>query len=195
MKPEIWLVRHGPTEWSEQGRHTGRTDIPLTAAGETAASAISPVLAAHRFALVLASPLSRARDTARLAGFPSPELDADLREWDYGETEGLTTKQVRERGGEWADWTVWTGSMPDGETAEEVGARAGRVLDRADGASGDVLLFGHGHQLRILTAVALGLGPRAGARFMLDPATVSIIGNEHEVRALRVWNRGIDPIG
>jgi probable phosphoglycerate mutase len=193
MKPDIWLVRHGPTEWSEQGRHTGRTDIPLTAAGVVAASAILTVLAAHDFALVLASPMTRARETARLAGFPHPELDADLMEWDYGETEGLTTRQVRERGGEWSDWTVWTGRMPGGETVEQLGVRAGRVLDRVDGVAGDVLLFGHGHQLRILTAVALGLGPAAGARFMLDPATVSVIGTEHEVRALRVWNRGIDP--
>ena len=104
--------------------------------------------------------------------------------------EGLTTAELRARGGEWSTWTVWTGALPGGETPADVGARAQRVLARAETAAGDVLLFGHGHQLRIFTAVALGLDPYAGARFMLDPATVSIIGTEHEVRALRVWNRG-----
>ena len=190
MKPDIWLVRHGPTEWSAQGRHTSRTDVPLTAAGEKAADALAPVLAAQHFALVLASPMTRALDTARRAGFASPEVDPDLREWDYGEVEGLTTAELRARGGEWSTWTVWTGALPGGETPADVGARAQRVLARAETAAGDVLLFGHGHQLRIFTAVALGLDPYAGARFMLDPATVSIIGTEHEVRALRVWNRG-----
>ena len=190
MKPDLWLVRHGPTEWSEQGRHTGRTDVPLTAAGEAAARDLAPRLAAPDFALVLSSPLLRARDTARLAGFPGAEVDPDLEEWDYGEMEGLTTAEIRKRGGDWTQWTVWTGALPGGETAEEVGARARRVLERAHRATGRVLIFGHGHQLRILTAVALGLGSGAGARFVLDPATVSIIGTEHELRALRVWNAG-----
>jgi len=189
VKPDIWLVRHGPTEWSEQGRHTSRTDVALTAAGTAAASALAPVLAAHDFALVLASPMTRARETARLAGFPGAEVDPDLREWDYGEIEGLTTAQIRSRGGAWADWTVWTGALPGGETPAEVGTRAERVLARAEAVAGDVLLFGHGHQLRILTAVALGFEPGGGARFVLDPAAVSMIGTEHEVRALRVWNR------
>jgi broad specificity phosphatase PhoE len=190
VKPDIWLVRHGPTEWSAQGRHTSRTDVALTEAGVSEAGALAPVLAAHDFALVLTSPMTRARDSARLAGFPGAEVDPDLREFDYGEIEGLTTDELRARGGEWSTWTVWTGSLPGGETPAGVGVRARRVLARAEAAAGDVLLFGHGHQLRILTAVALGLDPGAGARFMLDPATVSIIGTEHELRALRVWNRG-----
>jgi probable phosphoglycerate mutase len=190
MKPDIWLVRHGSTEWSEQGRHTGRTDLPLTAAGEAAARALARVLARHEFALVLASPLRRARDTARLAGFPQPVLDDDLREWDYGDAEGLTTDQIRARGAGWRDWTVWDGEMPGGETAADVGSRARQVLDRAEQASGDVLLFGHGHQLRIFAAVALGFGAAGGARLVLGTATVSIIGSEHGMRALRIWNRG-----
>lgn len=188
MKPDVWLIRHGQTEWSASGRHTSRTDVPVTADGRDAAVALAPTLAAHEFALVLASPATRARDTARLAGFPDAVVDPDLREWDYGDVEGLTTAEIRSRGPEWSDWTVWTGPLPGGESLAEVGARAGRVLARVEAAAGDVLLFGHGHQLRILAAVALGLGPEVGARFLLDPAKVSIIGSEHELRALRVWN-------
>ena len=189
MEPDIWLVRHGETEWSAAGRHTGRTDVPLTAGGRAAAAALAPVLSAHAFALVLTSPATRARDTARLAGFAGAELDADLRERDYGEVEGRTTAEMRAQGPEWSDWSVWTGAVPGGESVDEVAARAARVIARADAASGDVLLFGHGHQLRVLVAVALELDPIAAARFALEPATVSIVGSEHELRALRLWNR------
>jgi len=189
MKSDIWLVRHGETEWSASGRHTSRTDVALTEAGRAAALALAPVFAAHAFALVLVSPAARALDTARLAGFSAAEVDGDLAERDYGEIEGRTTAEIRARGPEWGEWTVWTGAVPGGETLAEVGARAGRVLARADAAAGDVLLFGHGHQLRILTAVALDLDPGVGARLVLDPATVSVVGPEHELRAIRVWNR------
>jgi broad specificity phosphatase PhoE len=189
VKPDVWLIRHGQTEWSANGRHTSRTDVPLTAEGEAAAVALASTLAGHEFALVLASPAARTRDTARLAGFPDAEVDPDLAEWDYGEIEGLTTTEIRSRGPEWAHWTVWTGPLPGGETIAGVGARARRVWARVEAAPGDVLLFGHGHQLRILAAVALDLDPAAGARFLLDPAKVSIIGAEHDLRALRVWNR------
>jgi len=189
VKPDVWLVRHGQTEWSADGRHTGRTDVELTAEGRAAATALGPVLARHDFALVLESPAVRARDTARLAGFPDAEPDADLWEWNYGELEGLTSDEIHARGPEWRDWTVWTGSPPGGETISEVAARARRVVARADGAGGDVLLFAHGHLLRVLAAVALDLDPHAGAHLMLDPATVSIIGTEHGVRAIHVWNR------
>ena len=187
-KPEIWLVRHGPTEWSESGRHTGRTDVPLTDAGRVAAAGLAPLLAGHDFGLVLASPASRALETARLSGFGHCEIDDALREWDYGDFEGLTTAEIRDRGPEWADWTVWTGPPTNGETVDNVAARATRVIARADASAGDVLLFGHGHQLRILAAVALELGPGAGCRLALDAASLSVIGDEHATRALRLWN-------
>jgi probable phosphoglycerate mutase len=189
VKPDVWLVRHGQTEWSASGRHTSRTDVALTAEGRDAAAALAPVLARHDFALVLTSPAARARDTARLAGFPDAEVDQDLREWDYGELEGLTSDEICARGPEWCEWTVWTGSLPGGETIEEVAARARRVVARADAAGGDVLLFAHGHLLRVLAGVMLDLDPHVGAHLALDPATVSIIGTEHGVRAIRVWNR------
>jgi probable phosphoglycerate mutase len=188
MRPEIWLVRHGPTEWSESGRHTSRTDVPLTQDGRRAAASLAPALADHGFGLVLVSPASRALETARLAGFVGAEVDPDLREWDYGDCEGLTTAEIRERGPEWVDWTVWGGRLPEGETIDEVARRAERIIARADGAEGDVLLFGHGHMLRILAACSLALGAGSGAHLALDPATVSVIGSEHETRALRVWN-------
>jgi broad specificity phosphatase PhoE len=189
VKPDVWLIRHGETEWSATGRHTSRTDVALTPKGEAAARALAPVLAAHEFALVLASPARRARDTARLAGFPDPEVDPDLAEWDYGDVEGLTTVEIRARGPEWSDWTVWRGPLPGGETAAQVGIRARRAWTRIEAAPGDVLVFGHGHQLRILAATAVDLAPEVGSRLLLDPAKVSIVGTEHEVRALRVWNR------
>ena len=187
------MVRHGPTEWSEAGRHTGRTDVPLTESGRTAAAALAPLLAGHEFALVLSSPAVRARDTARRAGFERAEIDDDLLEWDYGDCEGLTTDEIRGRGPEWAQWTVWTGPLPGGETIDDVARRAARIIARADSSAGDVLVFGHGHQLRILTALALELGPSAGARFALDAAALSIVGSEHETRALRAWNRRPGP--
>jgi broad specificity phosphatase PhoE len=189
VKPDVWLVRHGQTDWSASGRHTSRTDVALTDDGRAAAAALAPTLAAHDFALVLTSPAARARDTARLAGFPDAEVDQDLWEWDYGEIEGLTSDEIRARGPEWRDWTVWTGSVPRGEAIEAVAARARRVVARADAAGGDALLFAHGHLLRVLAAVALDLDPYVGAHLALDPATVSIIGTEHDVRAIRVWNR------
>jgi len=183
------MVRHGETEWSAALRHTGRTDIALTDAGRAAATALRPILAGHEFALVLTSPAVRSRDTSKLAGFPDAQPDPDLHERDYGEFEGLTTEAIRARGPEWRDWSVWADALPGGETPDAVAERARRVLARADAAAGDVLLFGHGHQLRILAAVALDLDPRAAARFLLDPASWSVLGWEREVRAVRTWNR------
>ncbi len=188
MIPELWLVRHAETEWSRSGRHTSRSDIPLTDEGCAAARAVAPLLAAHQFALGLVSPRQRARETAALAGFADADIEPNLAEWDYGELEGITTADIRARGGEWADWTVWHGAIPGGETIEQVAARAHAVMARVDAAPGDVLCFGHGHMSRVLTAVALELDPRAGARFALDPGTVNVIGCEHEARALRMWN-------
>jgi probable phosphoglycerate mutase len=185
---EVWIVRHGQTEWSASGRHTSRTDVPLTDTGRADAAALAPELAQHRFALVLTSPRVRAADTAALAGFPDAVVEDDLAEWDYGDLEGLTTAEIRARGGEFSAWTIWRGPVPGGETIDSVAARAQRVLARAATADGDVLCFGHGHASRVLLAVALELDPRECARFLLDPATITVIGSEHGVRALRVLN-------
>jgi broad specificity phosphatase PhoE len=189
--PDIWLARHGATEWSANGRHTGRTDIPLTAEGRTEAASLFRPLDRQRFALVLTSPRDRARETARLAGFADATVDDDLVEWDYGDYEGLTSDQIQERD---PGWTIFTGAVPGGETAEEVGARAQRVLDRIGPVDGRVLLFAHGHFLRVFTAVGLELGPREGRRFALDPATISVIGSERGVRALTRWNEHVTPV-
>jgi broad specificity phosphatase PhoE len=186
---EIWLVRHGATEWTETGQHTSRTDVPLTDEGREQARALGRVLDGHEFALVLSSPLSRALETCRLAGFgDAVETDDDLREWDYGEYEGRTTADIRE---ERPGWNVWAGS-PGGESLDEVGARARRVLERATGADGDAALFSHGHFLRILGACWLGLAPEGGRFFLLSTAAASLLGYERESRVLREWNRRFD---
>ncbi|MBK6885047.1 MAG: histidine phosphatase family protein [Tetrasphaera sp.] len=188
---EIVLVRHGETAWSREGRHTGRTDVPLTPAGEAAAAAVAPLVRGRRFALVLASPLERARRTAELAGL-TPHLDADLVEWDYGGYEGRTTAEIRAQLGH--PWSVFAdgvvpGATP-GETVEEVAARASRVLARIETAlaAGDVALVAHGHLLRILTAVYLRQEVRFAAQLPLDAGAVSVLGHEREVRAIRSWN-------
>jgi len=183
---EVVLVRHGETEWSRDGKHTGRTDVPLTAKGREQADAVGRALQGRRFACVLTSPLSRARETCRLAGFGGDAVVLeDLVEWDYGAYEGRTTVDIRrERPG----WTLWAEGVPGGETADQVAARADRVLAQIASADGDVLVFAHGHVLRVLTARWLGLEPTAGALFALDPATLSVLGHEHETRVLRSWN-------
>jgi broad specificity phosphatase PhoE len=185
LTPDIWVVRHGATDWATDGRHTSRTDVPLTAEGRRQAAALARVLDRQRFTLVLTSPRERARETARLAGFAGASVDEDLVEWDYGEYEGLTTEEIRDRDPE---WSIFTGAVPGGETAEAVGARAERVLARVAATPGPVLLFAHSHLLRVLTAVALELGPRAGARFFVDPATIGVIGSQRGVRTLTKWN-------
>jgi broad specificity phosphatase PhoE len=184
--PEIWIARHGETEWSRTGRHTGRTDVPLTAAGKREAAGLRRALAARRFALVLSSPLSRAWETCRLAGYAgAARTSDDLLEWDYGAVEGRTSAEVqRERPG----WTIWTGDVPLGETIDEVAERAGRVIDQAVAAGGDVLLFAHGHVLRILTARWLGLEPRDGRLFALATASIGVLGEEGGTRVIRSWN-------
>ncbi len=183
--PELWVVRHGATEWSENGRHTGSTDAPLLPAGADAARALAARLAGHSFTLVLTSPLQRARETARLAGYPDAQVDDDLREWDYGAYEGLTTDEIRVRR---PGWTIWNGDPPGGETAAQVEDRARAVIRRATAASGDVLLFAHGHILRVLTAVYLGFTAPAGAQFALDTTTINVLGHEREDLTLRRWN-------
>jgi probable phosphoglycerate mutase len=189
--PELWLIRHGETEWSLSGAHTGRADIPLTAAGRRQAAAIGRYLAGRPFALVLVSPLARARDTCELAGFGSrAETDANLCEWDYGECEGLTTNEVRQR---IPGWELWVDGPPGGETVEQVAARAEAVIARAGAAPGDVALFAHAHVLRILTARWLELEPAGGRLFALETASVSRLGYERETRVITRWNLSVSP--
>lgn len=178
------LVRHGETEWSRTGRHTGRTDVPLTEEGEREARAVGEMLRGREFVLVLSSPLRRALDTARLAGF-EPELRDDLAEWDYGEYDGITTPEIREQV---PDWTIWRYGAKGGETVEQLAARANRVLAELLAVDGDVLVFSHGHFLRVLTARWLELGAAEGRLFALDSGTLSTLGFEREQRVIGAWN-------
>jgi probable phosphoglycerate mutase len=188
MSAVLWLVRHGETAWSRSGRHTGWTDLPLNVAGRREARALGRALAGRRFALVLSSPLSRAFETCRLAGYEAvARRTDDLREWDYGDVEGRTSAEVRrERPG----WTLWTKGVRHGETLAEVAARARRVIARATAARGDALLFGHGHILRVLAACWLGLAPRDARLLALSTASLGILGEDGAVRVLRAWNVG-----
>jgi broad specificity phosphatase PhoE len=181
---EVVLARHGETEWSRELKHTGSTDVPLTEKGKQQAQRLGEALRGRQFALVLASPLSRALETARLAGF-DPELRDELREWDYGDYEGRRTAEIREQA---PGWTVWTQPVPNGETIEEVGNRVDRVLQEIRSVEGDVLLFAHGHVLRVLAARWLELPPAGGRLFALDPATLSTLGYEREQPVMRLWN-------
>ena len=184
--PEIWLIRHGATEWSVSGAHTGRTDIPLTPAGERSATQAGRFLAGRSFALVLTSPLQRARETCRLAGYGDvAQIDPDLREWDYGAYEGRTSAEIQQTA---PGWTIWTAPVPQGETIEQVAARARRVIERASAAGGDVALFAHGHLLRVLTACWLGLPPDAGRFFALGTGSLSVLGYERDTRVISLWN-------
>jgi len=181
----LWLVRHGETEWSRDGRHTSTTDLALTPDGERVARELAPRLAGEKFGLVLTSPRLRARRTAELAGFPDADVDADLVEWDYGDYEGLTTARIRESV---PGWTIWSAPVPGGETAARVSARLDNVVRRLRGASGDVLVFGHGHALRALTARWLGLDVTEGRHFVLGTATISVLGWERDSPAVLRWN-------
>jgi len=182
----IVLVRHGETEWSISGQHTGNTDIPLTDAGRRQAESLGARLGAWDFARVLSSPMSRALETCRLAGFGDrAELTDDLREWDYGEYDGRRTVDIRE---ERPGWTVWRDGAPGGETAPDVGRRADRVLEAARHAGGDVVLFAHGHLLRVLGARWIDLPPDYGARLGLSTATLSVLGWERETAVIHRWN-------
>jgi probable phosphoglycerate mutase len=183
--PRLVVVRHGETEWSRVGRHTSTTDLPLTEGGRRAAIGLRPTLGREKFALVLTSPLRRARDTAALAGFPDAEVSEDLREWDYGDDEGRTSAEiVEDRPG----WSVWNAGPKNGEPIEHVAERADRVIDRALLVGGDVLLFAHGHILRILTARWLEMEPEAGKRFFLATGVPCRLGWEHDYRVLEQWN-------
>ncbi|HEY0902320.1 MAG TPA: histidine phosphatase family protein [Marmoricola sp.] len=182
---ELWLVRHGETEWSMSGRHTSVTDVALTEAGERAALAIRDRLAGTTFDLVLTSPRQRARRTAEIAGFADAEVDEDLVEWAYGDYEGITTPSIRETV---PGWTVWTHPSPGGETAAEVGRRLDRVVARVREYAGRVLVFGHGHATRVLAARWLGQPVQEGRLFRLDTATLSVLGYERESPVVARWN-------
>ena len=185
MTGELWLVRHGATEWSTAGKHTGTTDLSLTPEGEAAATALRPVLAGLTFEQVLTSPRRRAQHTAELAGFPDAEIDANLAEWDYGDYEGLTTSEIRESV---PGWTVWSHDSRGGESAEQVADRLDRVVARVRDIEGDSIVFAHGHSLPALTARWLGLPVQDGRFFRLDTATISILGQYRETPVIRRWN-------
>jgi len=183
---EIVLVRHGETEWSEAGKHTSATDLPLNERGRERAKAVAPKLADCEFAAVLVSPLRRARETCELAGFADrAEVADDLFEWRYGDDEGRTTEDIRrDRPG----WTVWSDGPQGGETAEQVRVRVDRIIEQAGNATGDTLLFAHGHILRALAARWIGLEVLGGARLALGTATVSRLGYERDTRVILAWN-------
>ncbi|MBI3694669.1 MAG: histidine phosphatase family protein [Acidobacteria bacterium] len=186
MPGQLWLFRHGETEWSRSGAHSGRTDLPLINVGREKAATLGRHLDDRRFALVLSSPLQRARETCRLAGYGDvAQIEANLCEWDYGKYEGRTTPEIRQ---ETPDWNLWTSGVPNGETVDQVAARAQAVIARASSAGGDVALFAHGHILRILAACWLGLPPAAGGLFALDTASLSILGYERTTRVITRWN-------
>jgi probable phosphoglycerate mutase len=190
---ELWLLRHGATAWAQNGRHTGRTDLPLLPEGETEARALAPVLARQRFAAVLVSPLQRARRTAELAGLgANARICPDLQEWDYGRYEGITTAAIREQV---PGWTVWSHGCPDGESSPQVEARCQRVIALAEslGNGGAVALVAHGHILRSLAGTWLGLGPGGGALLNLNTATLSVLGHERERRTVVRWNAPVVP--
>jgi probable phosphoglycerate mutase len=186
VERQLWLARHGETDWAALGRHTGRTDVPLNEIGRAQARELGERLRGRRFALVLSSPLARAAETARLAGFGDVAvLDPDLQEWDYGDLEGRRTDDIRE---DFQDWTIWRGPWPGGEGIDDVAARADRVVARVRAVDGDVLVFAHGHLLRVLAARWLGLPGTAGGMLALSTATISLLGWERGLPVIERWN-------
>jgi len=184
--PKLYLVRHGATEWIHSGQHTGRTDIPLLPEGEQQALDAGRLLTDIDFSLALCSPLQRAQRTCELAGLGrNAVIDDDLLEWDYGDYEGVTTPTIRETV---PGWTIWNGVCPNGEAISEVAVRADRVIARVRNQSGNAIVFAHGHILRVLTARWCELEAVEGQRFVLDPATVSILGWERDTPAITLWN-------
>jgi broad specificity phosphatase PhoE len=187
-RPELVLIRHGETEWSRSGQHTGRTDLPLTETGRNEARSITAAVADFDFSHAFASPLKRAWETAEIVGL-DPVRDDDLLEWDYGQYEGITTAETRQT---IPDWSVWTHEILGGESADEVGARADQVIARLSLLDGPVAVVAHGHFLRIFAARWLDLDAREGRRFVLNTSTLSLLGWERENRVIRRWN---DPCG
>ena len=185
---QLWLLRHGATEWALNGRHTGTTDLPLLPQGEQEAEALAPILSSRSFAAVFTSPLQRARRTCELAGLgQNAEIVEDLKEWNYGDYEGITTKEIRQTV---PDWTIWTHGCPGGEDGQAVQSRCQLVIERALAAPGpgDVALFAHGHILRALSGTWIGLGAAGGKMLILGTASISILGFERESRAISRWN-------
>lgn len=184
----VVLVRHGATDWSEAGRHTGWTDIPLNQRGIEQATTLPQPLSRWPFSTVLCSPLQRARSTCELAGFSErAEIDPDLREWHYGRYEGRTTAEIREQR---PGWTIWDGGVPDGEGLDELAARADRVVARLRSLQGDAVVFAHGHLLRVLASRWIGQPPRIAQNLNLSTATISVVGWEHDWPSIRLWNDG-----
>jgi broad specificity phosphatase PhoE len=182
----VVIVRHGETDWSASGRHTSHTDLPLNEHGRSRALALGAELAARSYESVLCSPLRRARETCELAGYAaSAVVCEELREWDYGEYEGLTTPEIRVQR---PDWNLWRDGCPGGERPEQVGARADRLLERARDADGDVLVFAHGHILRVLAARWIELPPAGGARLALVAGALGVLGHERETSVIEHWN-------
>jgi broad specificity phosphatase PhoE len=183
---ELVLARHGETEWSLSGRHTGATDLPLTANGRRRARAMGQRLAGRSFALVLRSPLRRAAETCELAGFgPQAQVRDDLHEWNYGDYEGVTTAQIHERR---PRWSLWRDGCPNGERAADVGARADRVIAEVRSAGGDAIAFGHGHMLRVLGARWVALAPEDGGLITLGTAALCVLAYEHDLPVIAHWN-------
>jgi len=189
----VFAIRHGETAWSLSGQHTSTTDIPLTENGRRLAQRMRPVLATNAFALVLCSPMQRARETCALAGLGDKAvIDPDLVEWNYGEYEGLTPKQIHEKA---PDWMIFRDGCPGGEMPEQVGARVDRVVARVRAVEGSVALFAHGHVLRVLVARWIGLPPGAGQHFLLDTGTFSVLSYYYELPAVRAWNGPLPTTG
>lgn len=182
----VFAIRHGETEWSLGGQHTGTTDVPLTDNGRRLAERMGPVLAKESFELVLCSPMQRARETCRLAGLGDrAATDADLAEWNYGEYEGLTPRQIEKTA---PGWLIFRDGCPGGESPEQVGARVDRVIGRSRAIDGDCALFAHGHVLRVLAARWIGLPANGGQHFLLDTGTLCVLGYYRKVPAIRMWN-------
>lgn len=186
MPARATLIRHGETEWSANGRHTSRTDLPLTEEGRRRATELAGELDDRRFSLVLCSPLRRARETCELAGFAKvAEICQDLREWEYGDYEGLTTPEIREKD---PDWNLWRDGCPGGEAPEHIGARVDRVIARMQATDGETIAFAHGHVLRVLAARWVELPPADGARFTLAAGAICVLGYERETEVIERWN-------
>jgi broad specificity phosphatase PhoE len=189
---EIWLVRHGETEWSVTGAHTGITEVPLTDRGRSQAAMIGRQLEGKHFVRVLTSPRERAKDTCRLAGFGNvAEIEDGIQEWNYGSYEGKTTSEIRQVRPE---WSIWRDGVPDGETIDQVATRAKKIIVDCERGPGPVLLFSHAHFLRVLAACWLGLPAEAGRLFGMDVASLSVLGYERENRVIRLWNDPASPM-